>query len=66
MIRVPKTIYLDEFIVGFHVKNKQLFYDVMKWERGGTVLALLSSGKYNNEDPKSLITSIIKCEDSLK
>lgn len=63
-MRVPKTLYHNGFVVMFHVKNKEIFYDVYKWSKDGLNDALIKSGKYNNENPKDLITLEIKsCED---
>lgn len=61
-MRVPKTFYHDKFEVSFKVKNKQVLYTVFKWNDEGTNRASLKSGKYNNENPKDLITSEIKSE----
>ena len=60
-MRVPKTFYNNGSVVGFCVKNKQILYAVWKWSNDGTNRALLSTGKYNGENPKDLITLEIKC-----
>ena len=54
-MRVPKTFYSNKFEVSFNVKNNQVFYSITRWSDDGTIRALLSTGKYNNENPKDLI-----------
>jgi hypothetical protein len=61
-LRVPKTFYHYGSVITFYVKTKEIFYNLNKWNESGTNLALLSTGKYNNEDPKDLITLEIKSE----
>ena len=61
-MRVPKTFYHNWFEVCFRVKNKEIFYDILKWSEDGLNLALLKYGKYNCENPKDLITLEIKSE----
>ena len=61
-MRVPKCIYYDHFVTEFYTKNKERFFCISKWNESGTNLALISTGKYNDEDPKSLITDEIKSE----
>ena len=61
-MRVPKTFYQDKFEVSFKVKNKQIFYTVFKWNNEGINRASLITRKYNNENPKDLITKEIKSE----
>jgi hypothetical protein len=64
-MRVPKTFYSNGFMINFTVKHKEIFYHIHKWNIFGNTLSLLSTGKYNNQDPKFLITSEIKsCEES--
>ena len=60
-MRVPKTFYDNGFVVTFHVKNKDIFYEIFKWSEDGILSALLKTGKYNNENPKDLITLTRKC-----
>ena len=55
-MRVSKTFYHNKFEVSFKVKNKQIFYTVFKWNDEGINRSSISSGKYNNEHPKDLIT----------
>ena len=62
---IPKTFYSNGFLVGFRAKNKEIFYNLSKWDESGTNLALISTGKYNGEDPKSLITLEIKSENKI-
>ena len=61
-MRIPKTFYSIGFLVGFRAKNKDIFYNLSKWDESGTNLALISTGKYNGETPESLITNEIKSE----
>ena len=61
-MRVPKTFYSNGFEISFKVKNKEVFYYVWKLSDDGFVRGLLSSGKYNGENPKDLITLEIKSE----
>lgn len=56
-MRVPKTFYHNKSEVSFKVKNKQIFYTIYKWNDEGINRASIHTAKYNNEDPKSLITS---------
>ena len=58
-MRVPKIFYDNGFEVSFHVKNKEVFYYIWKWSEDGFIRGL-KSGKYNNENPKDLITLEIK------
>ena len=61
-MKVPKTFYDNGFVISFPVKNKKISYCIYKWNKNGDSQALLASGKYNNENPKDLITSEIKSE----
>ena len=63
-MRVPKTFYDKGFVVRFTVKHKQIFHNIYKWSKDGVNLGKITTGKYNNEDPKDLITLEIKsCEE---
>ena len=58
-MRIPKPFYYNGFVVTFPVKNKKISYCIYKWEKTGDIQALLATGKYNGENPKSLITNEI-------
>ncbi len=55
MARTPRPYYDNKWAVIFKVKNNETFYDILKWNESGTNQALIKTGKYNGEDPKSLI-----------
>ena len=59
-MRIPKTFYDKQYQISFNVKDGQIFYHINKWSEDGTNLSLLKTGKYNNENPKDLITLEIK------
>ena len=49
-------------MISFRVVKKEIFYYLYKWNEDALMFSLLLEGKYNNENPKDLITLEIKSE----
>lgn len=63
---IPKAYYDNKFEIHFSVRKKTMFYTIFKWNDDGTNRASIHTAKYNNEDPKSLITSEINSREESK
>lgn len=63
--RPPRIYYFKHGVIEFFVKSKQIFYNLKIWNKEGTHQSLIKTGKYNGEDPKSLIPLLQKSEGEL-
>jgi len=59
MIRTPKTIYQDKFIMSFHVISKEIYYTIYKWSDDGTNRGSITSGKLGGQSPQQILDSTI-------
>ena len=43
-------------MIDFSTKRNEIFYSISVWNKEGTNLALIKTGKYDGEEPESLIS----------
>ncbi|UVF62337.1 hypothetical protein [Nitrososphaeria virus YSH_462411] len=55
-----RPFYFKHGVIEFFIKKKQNFFRFFVWNEDGTNRSLISIGKYNGEDPKSLIPLVMK------
>ena len=65
-MRTPNSFHSNGWVVEFVVKKKEIFYNVLKWNKQGTTQSLIKSAKYNGEKPQSLLTELINGDANLE
>lgn len=54
-IHTPKTIYSNGLVLDFYVKNKEIFYNLKKWDGSGYNQSLIESAKLGDQKPEEVL-----------
>ena len=59
-IHTPKTIYYNGLVLDFYVKNKEIFYNLKKWDGSGYNQSLIESAKLGNQNPNEVMKEALQ------
>ena len=59
-IRTPRPIYQSGYVLEFHIKNKEIFYKISKWNKEETNQGYLQKGKLGDQEPQKVFDSAIQ------
>lgn len=60
LIRTPRPLYQDGFVMEFYVKEKQVYYKISKWNPDGYSQGELQKGKLGKQEPQVMFNQALQ------